>query len=280
VLKAISTTSGGPEGHGHCAQDVQGEGCSSIEHPERSEGPLSDPKHRDDWKGETTMWDEAATAEDFLATAEEAARWIRSTSQTAEHGLVWLPEPDRPERVATITAPQTIYSGNAGIVLFFLELAAATGDASYLEDAKRGADQIAGTWRQVRDFPFMIKLENVNLDFNHGLSGTAFALAQVGLRTGIERYREAALAVTRFIAELAKPVGNGVEWVRAPSAALGDGAIALYLLWAARAFDDPSLRELAKRAGERIMEVPEQDPRGGLRWTGFPMATLGMKPEA
>lgn len=214
------------------------------------------------------MWDETPTSEDFLVAAREAARWIRSAARPAEHGLVWLPE------------PQTIYSGNAGIVIFFLELAAATGDASYLEDARWGADQIAATWREVREFPFLIKLENVDLDFNHGLSGTAFALARVWLRTGSERYREAALGVTRFIAEQAKPAGGGIEWVGAPAAALGDGAIALYLLWAARAFDEPALRELARRAGERMLEVAEWDPRGGLRWTGFPMATLGMKPEA
>jgi lantibiotic modifying enzyme len=222
------------------------------------------------------MWDVAPTSEAFLAAAREAARWIRSTARPAEHGLVWLPEPDRPEKRATITAPQTIYSGNAGIVLFFLELSAVTGDTTYLEEAKQGADQIAATWREVLDFPFLIKLDNVNLDFNHGLSGTAFALARIWQQTGSPSYRDAAKAITQFIVEAAKPAGGGVEWVGAPSAALGDGAIILYLLWAARAFDDPTLRDLAHRAGERILEVAEPEPRGGLKWTGFPMETLGM----
>jgi hypothetical protein len=45
---------------------------------------------------------------------------------------------------------------------------------------------------------------------------------------------------------------------------------------AARAFDDDALRDLALRAGTRILEVAEHDPRGGLRWTGFPMDRLGM----
>jgi lantibiotic modifying enzyme len=211
----------------------------------------------------------------FLEAAEDAARWIRSTAQPAAHGLVWVPDPDQPERQATVTAPPTIYSGNAGIVLFFLELAQATGDSSYLEDARRGADQIAATWREVLDFNFLISLENVNLDFNHGLSGTAFTLAKVWQATQEPRYREAALAVTEHIVGAAKPAGQGVEWVGAPSAALGDGAIVLYLLWAARTFEDNSLRELAVRAGLRILEAAEPDPRGGLKWIGFPMEQIG-----
>ena len=126
------------------------------------------------------------------------------------------------------------------------------------------------------DFPFVISLKHVDLDFNHGLSGTAFALAKVWQTTGIAAYRDAALAVTNHIVATAKADGDGVAWTGAPSAALGDGAIALYLLWAARAFGEPSLRELARRSGERTLALAEPDPRGGLKWTGFPMETLGM----
>src|SRR5919202_4644944 len=106
---------------------------------------------------------------------------------------MWQPDPDQPDKGATVTAPQTIYSGNAGIVLFFLELARATGDDSYLHDARRGADQIAATWREVLDFPFLVPLDNVALDFNHGLAGTAFALAMAAEATGASAHREAAL---------------------------------------------------------------------------------------
>ena len=101
----------------------------------------------------------------FLAAAQAAAHWIRSTARPTEHGVIWLPDPDQPERAATVTAPATIYSGNAGIVLFFLELAQASGDESYLIDAQRGADHIAATWREVLAFETPIALENVNLTF-------------------------------------------------------------------------------------------------------------------
>ncbi len=77
------------------------------------------------------------------------------------------------------------------------------------DDARRGADEIVATWREVREIQFFI--DNANLDFNHGLSGTAFTLAQVWQATGDVAYRDAALAITRYIVEAARPVGAGVD---------------------------------------------------------------------
>lgn len=211
-----------------------------------------------------------------LTAATEAARWIRSTAQQTAHGLIWLPDPAQPERTATLSAPATIYSGNAGIILFFLELAHATGDTTYLEDAKRGADQLVATWREVLTFKSFLDLANFNLTFNTGLAGTAFVLAHVWQATGELVYREAALAITQHIVDAARPVGEHLEWIGAASAGLGDGAIILYLLWAARFFQDETFVAVATRAGRRILEVAEPDPRGGLKWVGFPVEQLGL----
>jgi lantibiotic modifying enzyme len=214
----------------------------------------------------------------FLEAAQTAASWIRSTTRETEHGLIWLPDPDQPERTATVTAPATIYSGNAGIILFFLELAQATGDDSYVADAQRGADHIAATWREVLTFEMPLAIENANLAFAMGLSGTAFVLAHVWKVTQAAKYREAARAITQHIVDAAHSTDEGIVWIGAASAGLGDGAIILYLLWAAREFGDPSLRDLAVRAGGPILGAAERDPRGGLKWVGFPVERLGFPP--
>src|SRR6476469_4254721 len=119
------------------------------------------------------MWNPPLTSLDYLQSARSAAEWIRSVEVPVEGGLTWLPEPDHPEKVTTISAAQTIYSGNAGVVLLLLELAKATGDRSYLDEAVRGADVIAATWREALDFPFMLSLPSIDLDVNHGVAGTA-----------------------------------------------------------------------------------------------------------
>jgi lantibiotic modifying enzyme len=202
----------------------------------------------------------------YLQSALDAAAWIRSTAQPTEHGLTWLPEPANPEKSATISSPAALYSGNAGTLLFFLELAAATGDRSYLDDATNAALQIAATWHAALDHKGFLMIENGNFDFQMGVAGTAFALAQTWLATGDDRLRDAAIEIVDHIASSARPAGAGLEWIGAPTIGFGDGSIALMLLFAAKHFDRPQYREIALQAGRRIAELAVPDPRGGLKW--------------
>jgi lantibiotic modifying enzyme len=128
----------------------------------------------------------------------------------------------------------------------------------------------------VLDAPALVPLDNAQLDFGMGLGGTAFALDHAWRATRDDRYREAARAITRHIAGAARPAGEGVTWTGGPTVGLGDGSIVLALLWAARAFQDESLLELARRAGERTLELAERDPRGGLRWASPALEGFGM----
>jgi hypothetical protein len=87
------------------------------------------------------------TGDEYLLAAKEAARWIRSAQVARPQGVAWLPEPDHPQKQVTVGPDNTLYSGSAGVVLFFIELARATGDNTYLTDAARGADYLAACWK-------------------------------------------------------------------------------------------------------------------------------------
>jgi Lanthionine synthetase C-like protein len=207
-------------------------------------------------------------SEDYLTAAKQAAHWIRSAQVPRERGIAWLPDPDHPDKTVTIGPDNTIYSGSAGVVLFFLELARATGDASYLRDASLGSDYLAASW------PTLVATQNVarrdrGLSFDQGLAGTAFSLAETWKATQQPSYREAALAATRDLVSRAGPAGAGIEWLPSPAVGLGGGVV-LYLLYAARTFHEQEFLQLARHAGDRIVELGEPDPRGGMRWQGQP----------
>jgi hypothetical protein len=208
----------------------------------------------------------------YLHAAVLAAQWIRSAQVPREVGVAWLPEPDHPEKRVTQGPDNTVYSGSAGIVLFFLELASATGDSSYLEDARHGADYLAASWPQLPGKDTGTVLQDHGLSFDEGLAGAAFALTETWKATHNANYREAALKATHALAAMASPVGNGVEWVSSPAVGLGGGII-LYLLYAARVLEDRNLLQLAQRGADRIVELAQADPRGGLRWQGLPTLT-------
>jgi uncharacterized protein YyaL (SSP411 family) len=205
---------------------------------------------------------------DLLETARSTAAWIDSARRDDARGAWWLPDPARPEQERTVSAPNTIYSGSAGIVLFLLQLADATGDSSYRETAQRGADYLAATWRDAP--PKARDGSGLDLSLYNGLAGTAFVLKQSADATGNRKHLEAARSVNDAIVEAARPAGAGVDWSGTPSIG-GDGSTVLHLLQAARAFNEPRYLETARKAGDHILELAVDDPSGGLSWRKTPV---------
>jgi lantibiotic modifying enzyme len=208
---------------------------------------------------------------DFLESAKGAAQWIESAQRQGQRGVYWLPEPDHPEKATTVSAANAIYSGSAGTVLFFIQLAQATGEAHYLDTASLGADYLVDTWRDLVDKPSegLLSSPGLNLSLYGGLAGLAFVLNETGKATGKAKYREAAKSATDYIVRAAKPAGAGIAWSGAPGIA-GDGSIILYLLYAARELQDDQYRAVAERAGDHVLELGIKEPRGGFSWRGFP----------
>ncbi|MEU6726853.1 lanthionine synthetase LanC family protein [Nonomuraea wenchangensis] len=180
-------------------------------------------------------------AETPLTAAILAGRWIRTAARDDAAGRTWAANPDARGRSALAASePASLYAGAAGIVLFFLELAAATGHEAYLEDAAAGARRLAATWREQQD-----------LTLYHGLTGTVVALAEAGWALGDERLESAARAAAEHIARSARPLTGGPGWTGDP-AQRGDGGIVLGLLRAATALGVPGHEAIAVEAGERI----------------------------
>jgi len=208
---------------------------------------------------------------DFLESAKGAAQWIESAKKEDTRGVYWLPEPDHPEKTTTVSAANAIYSGSAGTVLFFIQLANATGESRHLDTASLGADYLVATWRDLVDKPAegLLSGPGLNLSFYGGLSGIAFVLNEAGKATKNAKFRDAARAATEYIVQAAKPAGAGVAWSGAPGIA-ADGSIVLYLLYAAREFENDQYRDIAERAGDRILELGVNERKGGFSWRGFP----------
>jgi lantibiotic modifying enzyme len=179
-------------------------------------------------------------AETPLTAAITAGRWIRSAAADDGRGRHWRANPDPGGRSARSGQPGSLYAGVAGIVLFFLELAAATGHEAYLEDATAGARYLAETWRDEPD-----------LSLYHGLTGMVFALAEAGWATGDERFEVAARAGADRVVRSLRRTGDGVGWTGDP-AQRGDGGIILGLLHAAGILGVSEYEEIAVEAAARV----------------------------
>ncbi|TYB56161.1 lantibiotic modifying-like protein [Nonomuraea sp. PA05] len=193
----------------------------------------------------------SARADSPLTAAILAGRWIRSAATDDEHGRRWRANPDTRGASAVTAEPWSLYSGGAGVVLFFLELAAATGHEAYLEDARAGARRLAATWREQDD-----------LSLYHGLTGVMVALMEAGWTLGEPEFEAEAAAIADLIVQRGRSGGDGVTWSRDP-AQRGEGGIILGLLRAATHLGVPAYEEAAVEAGRRIARLPVPGHRFG-----------------
>ncbi|MDR2587759.1 MAG: hypothetical protein LBC23_05825, partial [Coriobacteriales bacterium] len=120
------------------------------------------------------------SAQDFLDAARGAGEYLRDFAVEGERGIFWRQAPGAEPQIE-------FYAGSAGIVLFYLQLAAATGESAYLEDAIRGGEFIVSELRRTGyNYPiasafaeFEPYRHNETTFYAGGFAGVAFVLIEL-----------------------------------------------------------------------------------------------------
>ena len=188
----------------------------------------------------------------WLAAALKAERWLAASAQPVRDGVTWPADPTDPKSVST-----DLYTGMAGVVLFYLELHNATGDEAALRMARGGADYLLAS---VPD-----EAVNTEMGLYSGLAGTATVLALAYRVSQDGRYLAGVKRILGLIAHAARPTGNGVEWNQSTDIISGSAGIGLALLSLAELSRDVDARKLASDAGSRLIERA-QVVDDGLTW--------------
>lgn len=190
-----------------------------------------------------------------VEVALKAARWIRTARMQTPTGVVWPADPLKKESVGT-----DLYNGFPGVILFHLELFHATSDKSWLDDARRGADEL------IARLPEIDTAKDAGL--YTGLGGAVFVLEETHRATGDGKYRDAAKQALAMIRAQAVKTTLGAAW-QGPSATndiiSGSAGIGLVLLWADQMIGDQDSRALAMAAGRHLMDIGINE-KGGTKW--------------
>jgi len=190
------------------------------------------------------------TPVDYQAVAADTAKWIRASRLETPFGYAWASDPRAPK-----TAGTALYGGSPGVILFLLELNQASGERAYLDDAKRGADEL------------LTKINTeTRMGLYDGLAGIGFALGETWRATNDDRYRRGALSVARLLAKNAGVIGIGVRWNNNADLMSGSAGIGLFLLYVDDLFHDRDSLTLAVRAGSHLLDLAIAD-KDGSKWT-------------
>ena len=181
----------------------------------------------------------------YLAAAEQAAVWLQSRALETEKGQAWQQDDDNADCLEN-----TLYSGNAGPVLFYLNLYEVTGNKAWLKEALAGARHMADT------LTLEIRYSG-EAGLYTGLAGLSFTFLEAHRITGEAVWRTQALRCLEPI--LADWPCDYTDIIA------GHAGTGLFLLEAAKRLKDPRLLAKAETLGDMLMEAayPKET---GLEW--------------
>jgi len=188
----------------------------------------------------------------YLDLAVLCAQWIDASTQRTAAGLAWPADPLKPASIGL-----DYYNGTPGVVAFFAQMWAATGDAKWRDLAQQGGAYLLVEGARLAD--------SLDAGLYTGVAGLAATyLTLDALKVGSE-WAGAAKQAAKDLARRATTVGDGVEWSASNDIISGTAGTGLFLLHAADKLKDAALADLAVRAGRRLLAtgVPAE---GGLMW--------------
>ncbi|HEX8169413.1 MAG TPA: lanthionine synthetase LanC family protein [Thermoanaerobaculia bacterium] len=208
----------------------------------------------------------------YLDAARGAGDWLLSTAIATAAGLHW--------QHATVEKTYTgLAHGASGVGIFLLDLYEASGDARYLDAARR-----AWNWVETYEIPtahgFVFKrliTDTVSYPgWCGGTTGIVYFLERLDRVTGEPRYREALLRAADGLIDTAVPrAGGGVAWDHyGPNS--GNGIVYCHgatsatsaLAAAYRLSGDSRYLEAARKGAQWVSSRAVAEPRG-LSWYQF-----------
>jgi lantibiotic modifying enzyme len=206
----------------------------------------------------------------YLEAAREVGHFLESQRIAGSNGALWHRNAGQPGRPV-----HTLYHGSAGIVLFYLELHRATGEAEWLSVAAEAGVQLRHYIQEKLDAG-----KHLTIGLFSGWPGYVFVLDQLSLATGDQSFRTLARSAYLQILEQASAIGAGMGWIEPMpfsditghsgdreiyDLSVGAAGVGLLSLYAHEHQLHPDALDHARRICDRLLEVGETTT-DGTRW--------------
>ncbi len=189
----------------------------------------------------------------YLPVILETEKWINNAAQKVKNGKNWLWCPDSLH--LKDYQPTTLYHGSSGVVLFYLELYAATGNKKFLKEAKLGAQHLINTYPDTIPSAWQV-------GFYTGTTGISYTLEQVYKASKKKKYRDYAIKYLDLSMKAATPKGEGIEWGGVNEIVYGSAGVGLYLIYAFQEMEYQPAKEWAVKAGLGLLANQKEEKEG------------------
>lgn len=197
-----------------------------------------------------------ASQRPYRDAALRGERWLRSVAIDTPAGRTW---PCTPGDARRGLPELTLYSGTPGVILFYLELHGATGERRFLDEAVRGATELATHLPAPGS-------RTRSAGLYEGIAGHMFTLHAAARASGRADLLDAAKRSARILADSAQGApGGGVQWSEVTDIIGGSAGIGLALLSARELLGDEATA-VARKTADALLQRAERMGDGERRW--------------
>ena len=233
-------------------------------------------------------------ADDYIAIAQEAEKWIRTNEIETPYGIRWKQSPDSSEDFSDypMLTEKALYGGSAGIGLFYLRLYQAVHNEAYLDKAEKAADYIIHTdegpdfYRKALSHASgeadkLVHVKNMPgwiIGYYNGPTGSANLILKLYETTGKEKYRDYAVKVADDLLQNAVKEEEGLRWSE-QNDACGDAGFAPYLISVWKLTGDRRYLDAASALGHYVVSRGKPAPNGGRYWNVVDLTIIDFPPD-
>lgn len=165
------------------------------------------------------------SADDYLQLALGAENYIKKFQNETEENIYWKKKGATWSVVPEEEIDLSFYSGNAGILFFYLKLYEVTKNEAYLDVIKKSAAYIAENWKSYfEQTPIFGDKFMVN-GLYMGVGGIGLVLLETYKLTGDEKSKKGTLEIFEYYKETAKEAEDGIYWSNSPAVAMDGGVL-------------------------------------------------------
>ncbi|MGK9184770.1 hypothetical protein KXS12_21255 [Priestia filamentosa] len=213
--------------------------------------------------------------EDYLKGAEATAQWLRNTVIKTPDGFYWPEQPLDKSNNSTFLGEFSLYSGTTGIIYFFIQIAKATYNDTYLEEAIEGGRYIINNWSNGSELQLYRDKSNSQWCMINGVSGVAFVLTELAIASGRSEFRDFSIRLIDQLVNSAIETKEGVLWTGEPGV-IFDSGIILFLIYASKKYNRKDWYELAVRASEKVLKQGQASSCSGMSWPNISATHFGL----
>lgn len=213
--------------------------------------------------------------DDFLGLARSGAAWLEKNHREDQDGIFWEYEP-----LEHTPGGHSLFSGDGGVALTFLQLWQETGEQHYLDVAIAHAQSLSNRWEHGRLTPELSqrglagleKIPGGEWSYYLGAVGPAYVLLEVGRAADRRDLVDAGLAILDETIRQGHHA-DGLYWSGFPGI-LFDGGTLVVLAWAYDVFHKPEYAQAVEQGADVVLSKAIRHDVG-LSWQGLVFETSG-----